>query len=125
MPRWTERRLLSAMMRRLRDPQVALSPKVLDDCRAHIQAESAKAMRTGRGPREISVDPMQIGWIQAVIHELLHDALEPCLAPIFSRDMIETTVEAHENALALRVLGDDAETSRWRRAIERKLKAGA
>ena len=118
--RWTRKRLKAECFRVLRSPELRLRLGTLNDCRARLVERN--------GTAKVTVDPHQSSLIQGAVHECLHVILDPQLGQVFStKEPIPSAWEAVMDTLEVliseEILSTAAETDRWRKAIDAKLKA--
>jgi hypothetical protein len=110
---WTTERLERALRKRIREHPLKIAPERLSD------GSVANVHWEGNGERaRIKLDPMQVSWLRAVIHELLHLELYEELKSY--GDMEEAIVEALESHLCDRIEGSRRRLSWWHGAISAK-----
>lgn len=118
-PKWS----LATLERALRRELVArgrVRSKKLDRVSAQVEW-------TDDGPISADFDPLWLGQVSAVAHELMHIVLEPELAAFAEygkkdkEDLGEIALNAWEKAIVERIQDSSRRTAWWRKAIARSM----
>ena len=112
--RWTLATLRAECLRALRRKDVRLDVRRLEKCQAQLHY-------VPNGPAFVTADPMQVGLINAAVHEMLHYVMDEFLDPFLGVRMKEVALDAWEERIARTIITSPAEYQAWVRAIERKL----
>lgn len=116
MAKWTTDGLERALRKRIREHPISIAPD-------RLKSEAANVHWSGNGERaRIRVDPMQVSWLRAVVHELIHLELSAALEPF--GELEETIVVALEGLICDRIEASNARFKWWRAAIEDKVGSG-
>lgn len=113
--RWTLATLRAECLRALRRKDVRLDIRRLTKCQAQLHY-------VPNGPAFVTADPMQVGLINAVVHEMLHYVMDGHLDSFVGVRMKEVALDAWEERIARSIITSPDEYVLWVKAIERKLK---